>query len=201
MRDGHQSASQIDTEQVEKLYRELLFALGQDPDREGLLDTPRRVAAWWNEFLSQEPSGVETSFTESHVNDQLVVVHGIGVWSLCEHHLLPFRLDMAIGYIPGTQVLGLSKFARIARRNAQQLQLQERLTRDVLRDIVAAVGTEDVAVAARGEHLCMSMRGVRMESAVTTTVAMSGRIETDAVLSGRFLAIAQSGGSARAGAR
>ncbi|QUX24146.1 GTP cyclohydrolase I [Nocardiopsis sp. MT53] len=193
----HRPADGVDTARVAELVRELLVVLGEDPEREGLLATPRRVANWWREFLEPPAALVPTSFSETRLSDQLVVVSGMEVWSLCEHHLLPMRLELTVGYVPADSVLGLSKFARIARRHAGRLQLQERFTRQVAREVQEATGNEDVAVAARGEHLCMSMRGVRMESASTSTVLAFGRLREDAVLSQQFLAFAQTTGSGR----
>ncbi|RBM04622.1 GTP cyclohydrolase I [Streptomyces sp. PT12] len=185
----------VDTARVAELYRELLAALGQDPRREGLRDTPERVAAWWEEFLDHDPGRTDTVFAQDldAATETMVVVRGIGVWSLCEHHLLPMRLHLAIGYRPAGQVLGLSKFARIAAAHAHRLQVQERIVDGIARDVAAATGSEDVGVVADGEHLCMSMRGVRQPSARTVSVSFTGAFET--VLGDRLLAVAS--GSSR----
>ncbi|MBF8187818.1 GTP cyclohydrolase I [Nonomuraea sp. K274] len=180
----------IDTPYVIMLVRELLIALGEDPSRAGLLDTPSRVAAWWRDFLSPDPSAMATCFTETLASDQLVVVGGLSVWSLCEHHMLPMKLDTHVGYLADGTVLGLSKFGRIAQRYAGRLQMQERFTRQLADAVVAAIGSEDVAVAVHGVHLCMSMRGVRMETARTSTVQAGGRFRTDPLLSQQFLTLA-----------
>ena len=190
--DGPSGA--VDTARVEHLVRELLLALGEDPERAGLADTPRRVAGWWREFLEPGSAGTATCFAEASSDGQLVVVGDMGVWSLCEHHLLPMRLDVTVGYLPAGVVLGLSKFGRITRRFAGRLQLQERLTEQVARAVIEATGSQDVAVAVRGEHLCMSMRGVRMGTARTTTVHTHGRFVTDQALSGQFLALSRAAG-------
>ncbi|WP_406315318.1 GTP cyclohydrolase I [Streptosporangium sp. NBC_01639] len=175
---------------MSELVRELLIALGEDPHREGLLNTPARVAAWWRDFLSPDPSAMATCFTETHASDQLVVVGGLNVWSLCEHHMLPMKLDAHVGYLADRTVLGLSKFGRIAQRHAGRLQVQERFTRQLADEVAAAIGSEDVAVTVHGVHLCMSMRGVRMEAARTTTLHTGGRFRTDPVLSQQFLTVA-----------
>jgi GTP cyclohydrolase I len=180
----------VNTERVADLVGQLLAAIGEDPGREGLSDTPARVAAWWRSFFSPEPSATPTCFTEQHLSGQLVVVGGMSVWSLCEHHLLPMNLDVAVGYVPDGEVVGLSKFGRIAQRYAGRLQIQERFTRQVADEIAEAIGSSDVAVAVRGTHLCMSARGVRMEAARTTTVLAGGRFERDPVLSQQFLTLA-----------
>jgi GTP cyclohydrolase I len=180
----------VDTERVADLISQLLTAIGEDPTREGLSDTPARVAAWWRNFLSSEPSATPTCFTEQQLSGQLVVVGGMSVWSLCEHHLLPMNLDVTVGYVPDGEVVGLSKFGRIAQQRAARLQVQERFTRQVADEIADVIGGNDVAVVVRGMHLCMSARGVRMEAARTTTVQAGGRFERDPVLSQQFLTIA-----------
>lgn len=180
----------VDTERVADLVSQLLVALGEAPGREGLADTPARVAAWWRTFLSPDPSAAPTCFTEKLLSGQLVVVGGMSVWSLCEHHMLPMNLEVAAGYVPDGEVAGLSKFGRIAQRYAGRLQVQERFTRQVADEIADVIGSKDVAVAVRGTHLCMSMRGVRMEAARTTTLQARGRFESDPVLSQQFLTLA-----------
>lgn len=180
----------VDIERIADLVGQLLAAIGEDPGREGLSDTPARVAAWWRTFLSPEPSATPTCFTEQQLSGQLVVIGGMSVWSLCEHHLLPMNLDVAVGYVPDGAVVGLSKFGRIAHRYAARLQVQERFTRQVSDEIAEVIGSDDLAVAVRGTHLCMSARGVRMEAARTTTVQASGRFERDPVLSQQFLTLA-----------
>lgn len=183
----------IDAGLVRELISQLLVALGEDPGREGLAGTPDRVAAWWESFLSTDTAATATSFPEPQVNGQLVVVGGMSVWSLCEHHLLPMNLQVAVGYVPDGTVVGLSKFGRIAQRHAARLQVQERFTEQVAHDIAAVIGSDDVAVAVRGTHLCMSMRGVRMELARTTSLHAGGRFSSDLLLSQQFLALADIG--------
>ncbi|WP_269857189.1 GTP cyclohydrolase I [Streptomyces sp. RPT161] len=152
---------------LEALARALLVEIGEDPEREGLRETPARYARWWREFTQYAPGTVDTLF-ESSVSGELVAVSGIQVWSLCEHHLLPFSCRMTIGYLPRERVLGLSKFARIAHLHAHRLQSQERLTQDIADDIEKLAGSPDVAVVGRGEHLCMAMRGIRTPATMTT---------------------------------
>lgn len=180
----------VDRDRVAALVSQLLLELGENPEREGLAGTPDRVAKWWHSFLSPDPATAPTCFDENSVAGQLVVVGGMSVWSLCEHHMLPMNLDVVAGYTPLGEVVGLSKFGRIAQRHAGRLQVQERFTRHVADEIVAVVGSRDVAVVVRGTHLCMSMRGVRMEAARTTTLEASGRFESDQVLSQQFLTLA-----------
>lgn len=162
------TVAEFDYEKVKELTRQLLEALGEDPGREGLKETPRRVADFWSEFLQYRPGNHETVF-ESVKADQMVVVSGMRVWSLCEHHLLPFWCDISVGYITGDRVLGLSKFGRIAQKHAHRLQIQEKLVEDIARDVMAIVKTDNVAVIANGEHLCMTMRGIKMQSRMTSS--------------------------------
>jgi GTP cyclohydrolase IA len=159
----------VDFERVQELTRELLIAIGEDPDREGLIDTPKRYAKWWKEFMDHDAGKVETAF-EIENSDEMVAVTGMKVWSLCEHHLLPFSATVSIGYIPKDKVLGLSKFARIAHEQAHKLQLQERLVNDIADRLSSIMGTEDIAVVADGSHSCMTMRGVRTEGSMRTSV-------------------------------
>lgn len=153
---------------VEDSVRHLLHAIGEDPDREGLRETPRRVARWWSEFMDYDPGQTDTAFEQVQA-DQMVAVSGVRVWSLCEHHLLPFYADLTIGYIANGQVIGLSKMARMAHDAAHRLQLQERLVKDVADRLQSVVG-DDVAVLATGEHLCMTMRGIKTPALMHTSV-------------------------------
>lgn len=166
----------VNRDQLMLACRMALEAIGEDPDREGLRDTPRRWADWWAEFIAYDPGSTNTTFSSTAV-DQMVVVSGMRVWSLCEHHLLPFWADVSIAYIPRDRVLGLSKFARIAHAVAHRLQLQERLCEQVADAIEDATGTVDVGVIARGEHLCMVSRGVKTPSLMTSSV-MRGVFKT-----------------------
>ena len=150
----------IDHARVKSLVTELLEALGEDPSREGLKETPRRIANFWREFIEYEPGKLDTTFS-SVTHNQMVAVTGMKVWSMCEHHMLPFWCDVSVAYIADDKVLGLSKFARIAHKHAHKLTLQEQLVSDIANELKTALGTDDVAVMAKGEHLCMTMRGIR----------------------------------------
>ena len=150
----------IDYAKVKSLVSELLVALGDDPTREGLQETPRRIANFWREFIEYEPGKLDTTF-ESVKHNQMVCVTGMRVWSMCEHHMLPFWCDVSIAYIADKKVLGLSKFARIAHKHAHKLTLQEQLVSDISEEVRAILKTDDVAVLAKGEHLCMTMRGIQ----------------------------------------
>jgi len=164
-----ESPRRVDYQKLLGIGRELLQALGEDPTREGLLDTPRRWADAWREFIEYDPGVTDTSFA-SVSTDQMVCVSGMRVSSFCEHHLLPFWCDVSVGYIASDRVLGLSKFARIAHQFAHRLQLQERLGQQIADEITRITGTRDVAVVLRGEHLCMVSRGIRTPGLMTSSV-------------------------------
>ncbi len=183
----------IDKERVRNATLDLLAAIGEDPDREGLTATPDRVVAFWSEFIDYSPGRLGSSFTSSE-SDQLVVVSGIRVWSLCEHHLLPFWCDVAIGYLPCDKILGLSKFARIAHAAAHKLQVQERLTGEIADAVEALTGVGSVAVLCQGEHLCMQMRGVKSPATMTTSV-MRGAFREISALRSEFLSLVHNGRS------
>lgn len=175
----------VDHERLLWLGRELLLALGEDPEREGLRDTPMRFANWWREFIEYDSGELGTTFA-SVTADQLVIVSGMRVWSLCEHHLLPFWCDVSIAYLVQGKVLGLSKFARIAHKCAHRLQIQERLVTQIADEVCGLTEAEDVAVLARGEHLCMSMRGIQTH-AILTSADMRGKFRHNAELRAEFL--------------
>jgi len=172
---------------VERLYRDLLKTIGEDPQREGLIETPRRAAAAWLEFMRYKETNADSTF-EVVEADQMVVVQDIRVWSLCEHHLLPFWCDLSIGVLTGSKVLGLSKFARIAHKHAHKLQIQERLVADIATDISAVTGTPDVAVFAKGVHTCAAMRGIKTPLTMKTSV-MRGAFRTDLSTRAEFLKV------------
>ena len=154
------TSKKIDHAKVKSLVKELLTALGEDPNREGLKETPRRIANFWQEFIEYDAGKIDTTFSAVKHN-QMVCVTGMRVWSMCEHHMLPFWCDVSIAYIADDKVLGLSKFARIAHKHAHKLTLQEQLVSDISDELVGILGTDDVAVMAKGEHLCMTARGIR----------------------------------------
>jgi GTP cyclohydrolase I len=155
-------------QEIEKIIKDLLIAIGEDPTRDGLIDTPKRVAKYWIEFMEYDAGKIDTAF-ESVKTDQMVVVKDMKVWTLCEHHLLPFWTEISIGYITRDKVLGLSKFARIAHKHAHKLQLQEKLVDDIANEIKEIVNTEDVAVYGKGQHLCMVSRGIRTDGIMVTS--------------------------------
>lgn len=177
----------VDFERLQELGAELLVALGEDPREARLEGTPDRFARMWRDFIERPDDGPMTCFEHVASDDQMVVVSGMRVWSFCEHHLLPFWCDISIGYIPQAKVLGLSKFGRIAHANASRLQIQERLVRDIADDVHTATDCRDVAVLAQGEHLCMTMRGVRTNATMTSSV-LDGRFK-EGPMRAEFLAL------------
>jgi GTP cyclohydrolase IA len=179
----------VDYPRLLALGRELLLAIGEDPDREGLRETPRRWADAWREFIEYDPGTTGTTFA-SVASDQLVCVSGIRVASLCEHHLLPFWCNVSIGYIPNAKVLGLSKFARIAQQFAHRLQLQERLGEQIADEISRITGTQNVAVVLKGKHYCMTARGIRMPGRMTSSV-MRGVFRTESQTRMEFLRLVE----------
>jgi GTP cyclohydrolase I len=172
---------------LEHLATQLLIWIGEDPTREGLKGTPARFARMWEEFVDYDSGNTETTFEAIKV-DQMVIVSGMRVWSICEHHLLPFWCDVSIGYITRERVLGLSKFARIAHQVAHKLQTQERLAEEIAEYVTAHSGSADVAVLTRGEHLCMTMRGIKTEARMTTSV-MRGAFQHEASARAEFLSL------------
>lgn len=184
---GELTTPPLDQAVLENICRQLLTAIGEDPNRSGLLDTPRRFARHWLEFINHDAGNIGTTF-EVIEADQLVVVNGIRVWSMCEHHLLPFYCDIAIGYLATDRVLGLSKFARIANKYAHRLQIQERLVKQIADDVAQLTASPDVAVIAAGEHLCATMRGARTPMTMKSSV-MRGQFRSSSLLRQEFLGV------------
>jgi GTP cyclohydrolase I len=170
-------------QRAEAAIRELLFAIGEDPDRDGLQDTPARVARAYREMfagLYTDPDSVlNTMFDEEH--DEMVIVKEIPLYSTCEHHLVSFHGVAHVGYIPGNdgRVTGLSKIARLVDLYAKRPQVQERLTSQIADALVKKLDPSGVIVVLEAEHLCMAMRGVRKPGAVTTTSAVRGLFKTN----------------------
>ncbi|MFW0874628.1 MULTISPECIES: GTP cyclohydrolase I FolE [Rhodococcoides] len=175
----------FDRERAEAAVRELLLAVGEDPDREGLKDTPARVARAYEEVfggLFVDPDSVlDTTFDESH--RELVMVRDIPMYSTCEHHLVSFHGVAHVGYIPGPsgRVTGLSKLARVVDLYAKRPQVQERLTTQVADALMRKLEPRGVIVVMEAEHLCMAMRGIRKPGARTTTSAVRGVFQSSAV--------------------
>jgi GTP cyclohydrolase I len=176
----------VDLDAAEAAVRDLLLALGQDPDSEHLRQTPRRVALAYEEFLTPEPF-VPTTFPNDEGYDELVLVRDIPFHSLCEHHLLPFSGVAHVGYLPASQILGLSKLARVVEHFARGLQVQERLTKQIGDWLDTRLAPKGVGVVLEAEHLCMSMRGVEAVGSKTVTSSLHGLIRDDARTRAEFL--------------
>ena len=174
----------VDHARIEAAVREILLAVGEDPDRDGLLDTPARVARAYAEIFSgldQDPSDVlGTTFDVDH--DEMILVTDIEMFSVCEHHLVPFHGVAHVGYIPGLdgRVVGLSKLARLVDVYARRPQVQERLTTQIADALEEHVSPRGVIVVVEAEHLCMSMRGIRRPGARTITSAVRGGLRNPA---------------------
>lgn len=169
---------QIDTKKIEKAVREILIAIGEKVNREGLRETPKRVSAFYDEYLkgySIKPEDVVTVYYEDEQYDEIVLVRDIAFYSICEHHLLPFFGKIHIAYIPHRKrLLGISKLARLVEICTHRLQLQERITKylaDTLMSIAKPLG---VIVIVEAEHLCMSMRGIKKPGTKVITSAVRG---------------------------
>lgn len=179
---------QIDTDRIEKAVREILIGLGDDPEREGIRETPKRVAKMYQEvfegmlYTNDEIATMfDKCFTEG--NDNLVLVRDIDCFSYCEHHMaLMYNLKISVAYIPKGKVIGLSKIARIADMVCKRLQLQERIGADIAYILQKILGTEDVAVFISGTHSCMTARGIKKPNSLTTTHTLRGCFKDNEVL-------------------
>jgi len=182
----------MNEKKVSRLYRELLIEIGEDPEREGLLKTPERAMKGMA-FLTK---GYETT-PEEVINDaifhaevnNMVIARDIEVYSLCEHHMLPFFGRCHIGYIPNDTILGVSKLARLVEVFARRLQIQERLTAQIAREINRAINPEGVGVVMECRHLCMMMRGVEKQNSVMTTSSVLGSFHNEAETRAEFLSL------------
>ncbi len=173
----------MDKERIENAVREILSAIGENPDREGLVETPRRVAQMYEEIfsgLAENPKEHLKLFIEEG-NEEMVVVRDIPLYAMCEHHLLPFVGKAHIAYIPFEgRIIGLSKLARIVGTFAKRPQLQERLTGQVADFLYRELSAQGVAVVIEAEHLCMTMRGARAAGSVTRTSSLRGIMRSNA---------------------
>ncbi len=172
----------MNEKRIQELIRELLIEIGEDPDREGLIKTPERVARAWGYLTSgyraDTKEAINDAVFESEANN-MIIARDIEVYSLCEHHLLPFYGRCHIGYIARNKVLGVSKLARIVDHYSRRLQIQERLTAQVAREIRDSVDAKGVGVVMECRHLCMMMRGVEKQQSVMTTSSVLGSFHAD----------------------
>ena len=187
----------MDRESIEKGVRLILEGMGEDPDREGLAGTPRRVADMYEEIfagLAQDAAEhLSVTFDEGH--QEMVLVRDIPLYSVCEHHLLPFLGRAHVAYIPGAdgRICGLSKLARVVDVFARRPQVQERLTSQIADTIVEHLHPQGVIVVIEAEHLCMSMRGVQKPGAITTTSAVRGTFRSSAPTRAEAMALIKGG--------
>jgi GTP cyclohydrolase I len=185
----------VDLDRIAAAVREILIAVGEDPDRGGLLETPMRVARAYAELLSgygEDPSHhLDRQFEVDH--DEMVIIRDIPFSSLCEHHLLPFIGRAHLAYIPGPEgrVTGLSKFARLVDGFSHRLQVQERLTVEIADAMMGRLGAEGVLVVMEAEHMCMTVRGVAKPGSLTTTSAVRGLLKTSAATRAEALQLIQ----------
>jgi len=177
---------------MEQYFREMLRAIGEDPEREGLVKTPIRAARAF-EFMTQ---GYKKNVDEivngaifTSDNDEMVVVKNIEMYSLCEHHLLPFFGKAHVGYIPKGKIIGLSKIARIVDMYARRLQVQENLTREIAQTLMEVTGALGVGVVIEAQHLCMMMRGVEKQNSVMKTSCLLGAFRKEDATRKEFLAL------------
>ncbi len=187
------AVSAIDQERIARAVREIIAAVGEDPAREGLQETPRRIAEMYAELFSglhQDPRAVlAKGFDESH--KEMVILKNVPFYSLCEHHFLPFHGQAHVGYVPEGRIVGVSKIARAIDILARRPQMQERLTSQIADAIMEGLSPDGVAVVIEAEHLCMTMRGVQKPGAVMVTSAIRGGFRRRGVTRSEFLALVQ----------
>jgi GTP cyclohydrolase IA len=181
----------IDRERVKSVVVDLLKAIGEDPARDGLADTPRRIADMYVEVfsgLAVDPAGyLGTTFEVAH--DEMVILRNVPFYSMCEHHFLPFHGEAHVGYIPDGRVVGISKLARVVEGFARRPQIQEQLTTQIAEAIMESLHPDGVAVVIEAEHLCMTMRGVQKPGSRLVTSAMRGQFKQSSVTRSEFLSL------------
>jgi GTP cyclohydrolase I len=194
-KSGRDLTQPVDLERIAAAVREILLAIGEDPDREGLRETPDRVARMYDELfagLRKDPAAVlRKTFTEKY--DEMVLVKNIGFESMCEHHLLPFLGKAHIAYLPQGRIVGLSKVARIVEILSRRPQVQERMTEEIADLVMQELNARGVGVVLEATHTCMAIRGVRKADSLCTTSAMRGVFQTNAATRSEFMALIQTG--------
>ena len=182
----------VNTGKIEKLVRQLLVEIGENPEREGLLDTPKRVAAALA-FLTSgsrvDPVKLINGAIFTQQTNSMVIVKNVELYSLCEHHMLPFFGRCHIGYIPNGRVFGVSKLARLVDMHARRLQLQERLTEQISQEVMESIDARGVGVMIEARHLCMMMRGVEKQNSVMITSSVLGAFRDSTATREEFLAL------------
>jgi GTP cyclohydrolase I len=192
---GHE-VQLMNEENVAKLIEQLLKELGEDPGREGLANTPARVAKAYSVLLSgynADPEEIVGQTTFAAETNDMVILRDIEVYSLCEHHMLPFYGKCHIGYIPGKRIIGVSKLARVVDSFARRLQIQERLTSQIAHAVLSAVDAKGVGVVLECRHLCMMMRGVEKQNSVMTTSSVLGSFRESEATRLEFLSLIKQG--------
>ena len=177
---------------IEKITKQLLTEIGEDPNREGLIKTPYRVSKAWEFFSKGYKENLDIIINGAIFNEDardMVIVRDIEFFSLCEHHLIPFFGKAHVGYIPNGKVIGLSKIPRIIDMFSRRLQVQERLTHQIADAINSVLNPKGVSVVMEGRHMCMQMRGVEKQNSFTSTSAMSGQFKKSAETRSEFLSI------------
>ena len=181
----------IDIARVRAAVNELLLAIGEDPERDGLRDTPRRISDMYAEIfggLATDPAEyLKVGFEVAH--DEMVLLRNIPFYSMCEHHFLPFHGEAHVGYVPDGRVVGISKLARVVEAFARRPQIQEQLTSQIADTIMEALRPDGVAVVIEAEHLCMTMRGVKKPGSRMITSAMRGTFRQSSVTRAEFLSL------------
>ena len=184
-------SSFIDHDRIKAAVAEIFAAIGEDPSRDGLLDTPRRIADMYAEIfggLAIDPTEyLKVGFEVAH--DEMVILRNIPFYSMCEHHFLPFHGEAHVGYMPEGRVVGISKLARVVEGYARRPQIQEQLTSQVAEAIMTTLSPDGVAVVIEAEHLCMTMRGVKKPGSRMVTSAMRGQFKRSSVTRGEFLSL------------
>ncbi|HEY6140967.1 MAG TPA: GTP cyclohydrolase I FolE [Thermoanaerobaculia bacterium] len=183
---------QFPAAEAEEAVTTLLRFIGEEPERDGLRDTPARVVKAWREMTAgyaEDPAEI-LSRTFAETSDEMVILRGISFYSTCEHHLLPFYGEAVVGYLPG-KVVGISKLARLVECFAKRLQVQERMTRQIAEAVEKHLDARGVGVVLRAHHLCMGCRGVRQEETEMVTSSMLGTLRTDATSRAEFLRLTQ----------
>tara|TARA_A100001035_G_scaffold277528_1_gene274513 strand:+ start:850 stop:1413 length:564 start_codon:yes stop_codon:yes gene_type:complete len=181
---------------IEKITKQLLTEIGEDPNREGLIKTPYRVSKAWEFFSKGYKENLDIIINGAIFNEDardMVIVRDIEFFSLCEHHLIPFFGKAHVGYIPNGKVIGLSKIPRIIDMFSRRLQVQERLTHQIADAINSVLNPKGVSVVMEGRHMCMQMRGVEKQNSFTSTSAMSGQFKKSAETRSEFLSIINRG--------
>ena len=183
---------------MQELIKQMLVSIGEDPDREGLRDTPKRTADAWaymTRGYTQDPATVLNNAIFEVEANHMVIVRDIEIYSLCEHHMLPFFGVCHIGYIPRGKIIGVSKLARLADLFARRLQVQERLTNQIARTVMSALQPEGVGVIIEARHLCMMMRGVEKQNSRMVTSAMLGSFHDSVATRNEFLHLSRHHGT------